>query len=120
MTARVCNEPLRRERRREGITEIRGDVMDALDKPFVLFGHSLGAAVVELVAAARSARALASTVAARFDPAMTTVTAIEKSGHWTHIERPSAVAAEINRFLAELPAGAAGAVPPARRLASST
>jgi hypothetical protein len=91
MTAQVCNEPLRRERRRESITAIRGDVVGALDKPIVLVGHSLGTAVVELVAAARPARALASTVAARFDPAMTTVTAIEKSGNLTHIERLSAL-----------------------------
>jgi pimeloyl-ACP methyl ester carboxylesterase len=47
---------------------------------------------------------VAAAVAARFDPAKTTVTAIEKSGHWVHLEQPSAVAAEINRFLAELAA----------------
>jgi len=51
-----------------------------------------------------TAEIVASAVAARFDPAQTTVTAIEKSGHWPHLEHPSAVAAEINRFLAELPA----------------
>jgi pimeloyl-ACP methyl ester carboxylesterase len=49
-----------------------------------------------------TAEVVASAVAARFDPAKTTVTAIGKSGHWPHIERPSAVAAEINRFLANL------------------
>src|SRR5882672_2652531 len=32
-------------------------VVDALDKPFVLVGHSLGATVVELVAAPRPGRA---------------------------------------------------------------
>jgi pimeloyl-ACP methyl ester carboxylesterase len=51
-----------------------------------------------------TAEIVASAVAARFDPAKTTVTAIEKSGHWVHLEQPSAVVAEINRFLAELPA----------------
>lgn len=51
-----------------------------------------------------TAEIVASAVAARFDPAKTTVTAIEKSGHWVHLEQPSAVAAEINRFLAELTA----------------
>lgn len=113
MTAQVCHESLRRERRRESITAIRGDVVCAPDQPTLLVGHSLGTAAVELVAAARPARALASTVAARLDPAMTTVTAIEKSGNLTHIERPSAVAAEIKRFRAELPTGASGAGPPA-------
>jgi len=58
-----------------------------------------------------TAEIVASRVAARFDPATTTVTAIEKSGHWPHIERPSAVAGEINRFLADnLATGATGAV----------
>jgi len=113
MTVQVCVEPLRRERRRESITAVRGDVVDALDEPFVLVVHSLGAAAVELVAAARPGRALASTVAARFDPAMTTVTAIEKSGHWTHIERSSAVAKDADRFVAELSTGAAAPGPPA-------
>jgi pimeloyl-ACP methyl ester carboxylesterase len=51
-----------------------------------------------------TAEIVAAAVAARFDPAKTTVTAIEKSGHWVHLEQPSAVAAEINRFLAELTA----------------
>ena len=51
-----------------------------------------------------TAEVIASAVAARFDPAKTTVTAIEKSGHWPHLEHPSAVAAEINRFLAGLAA----------------
>src|SRR5260370_18918987 len=103
MSARVCREPVRRERRGEDITEIWGPIPK----------HRGHLQRVEVVAAARPARALASTVAARFDPAMTTVTAIEKSGNWTHIERPCAVGAEIDRFLAELPTGAAGAVPPA-------
>ena len=58
-----------------------------------------------------TAEVVAARVAARFDLARTTVTAIEKTGHWPHIERPSAVAAEINRFLADnLATGAAGAV----------
>jgi esterase len=58
-----------------------------------------------------TAEIVAARVAARFDPARTTVTAIEKSGHWPHIERPSAVAAEMNRFLSDnLATGATGAV----------
>lgn len=58
-----------------------------------------------------TAEIVAARVAARFDPATTTVTAIEKSGHWPHIERPSAVAAEMNRFLADnLATGATGPV----------
>ena len=58
-----------------------------------------------------TAEIVAARVAARFDPARTTVTAIEESGHWPHIERPSAVAAEINRFLPDsLATGATGAV----------
>ena len=58
-----------------------------------------------------TAEIVAARVAARFDPARTTVTAIEKSGHWPHIERPSAVAAEMNRFLADkFATGATGAV----------
>ncbi|MEV6175243.1 alpha/beta hydrolase [Streptomyces sp. NPDC051954] len=44
---------------------------------------------------------VATAVAARFDSAKTKVTEIEKAGHWPHIEHPSAVAAEINRFLAD-------------------
>ena len=40
-------------------------------------------------------------IAARFDAAKTTVTEIEKAGHWPHLERPSVVAAEVNRFLAD-------------------
>jgi esterase len=39
-------------------------------------------------------------VAGRFDAATTTLTAIEQAGHWPHLERPCAVAAEIRRFLA--------------------
>lgn len=58
-----------------------------------------------------TAEIVAARVAQRFDPARTTVTTIEKSGHWPHIERPSAVAAEINRFLPDsLATGATGAV----------
>jgi esterase len=48
-----------------------------------------------------TAEIVAARVAERFDPARTTVTAIEKSGHWPHLERPSAVAAAMNRFLAD-------------------
>ncbi len=48
-----------------------------------------------------TAEIVAARVAQRFDPARTTVTTIEKSGHWPHIERPSAVAAAMNRFLAD-------------------
>lgn len=44
---------------------------------------------------------VAARVAARFDPARTTVNTIENAGHWPHIERPSAVAAELNRFLSD-------------------
>ena len=113
MTVQVCVEPLRRERRRESITVIPGDVVDALDEPFVLVVHSFAAAAVELVAAARPGRALASTVAAPFEPAMTTATSIEESGHWTHIERPCALAEDTDRLVAELSTGAAGAGPPA-------
>jgi pimeloyl-ACP methyl ester carboxylesterase len=47
-----------------------------------------------------TAEIVAARVAERFDPNRTTVTAIEESGHWPHIERPSAVAAAVNRFLA--------------------
>ena len=61
-----------------------------------------------------TAEIVAARVAARFDPARTAVTAIDNSGHWPHIERPSAVAAELNRFLADnadnLATGATGAV----------
>jgi len=48
-----------------------------------------------------TAEIVAAGVAERFDPARTTVTTIEKAGHWPHIERPSAVAAAMNRFLAD-------------------
>lgn len=48
-----------------------------------------------------TAEIVAADVAERFDPARTTVAAVEKSGHWPHIERPSAVAAAMNRFLAD-------------------
>ena len=53
---------------------------------------------------------VAATVAARFDPAKTTVTEIEKSSHWPHIEQPAVVATQISRFLARaLTTEAAGA-----------
>jgi pimeloyl-ACP methyl ester carboxylesterase len=51
-----------------------------------------------------TAEVVASGVVARFDAGKTTVIEIEKSGHWPHIEHPSAVAAEIARFLAANPA----------------
>jgi pimeloyl-ACP methyl ester carboxylesterase len=58
-----------------------------------------------------TAEIVAARVAERFDPARTTVTAIEKSGHWPHIEHPAVVAAEINRFLVDnLATGATVAV----------
>jgi pimeloyl-ACP methyl ester carboxylesterase len=58
-----------------------------------------------------TAEIVAARVAARFDAARTTVTAIERSGHWPHVEHPSVVAAEISRFLADnLATGAAEAV----------
>lgn len=47
-----------------------------------------------------TAEVVASAVAARFDPANSTVTEIGESSHWPHIERPTAVAGEIDRFLA--------------------
>jgi pimeloyl-ACP methyl ester carboxylesterase len=43
---------------------------------------------------------VASAVVARFGLAETTVTEIEKSSHWPHIEHPSEVAAQLSRFLA--------------------
>jgi pimeloyl-ACP methyl ester carboxylesterase len=46
-----------------------------------------------------TAEVVASVVAPRFDSTRTTVTEIEKSGHWPHVEHPSTVAAEIDRFL---------------------
>jgi pimeloyl-ACP methyl ester carboxylesterase len=53
---------------------------------------------------------VAAAVVARFDPTKTTTTEIEKSSHWPHIEQPSAVAAQISRFLtSNLPAEAVGA-----------
>jgi pimeloyl-ACP methyl ester carboxylesterase len=52
---------------------------------------------------------IASAVTSRFEPAETAVTVIE-AGHWAHIEQPSAVAADIDRFLAtNLAIGAVGA-----------
>jgi pimeloyl-ACP methyl ester carboxylesterase len=46
---------------------------------------------------------------ARFDSARTTTIEIEKCSHWPHIEQPSLVAAQINRFLASLATEAVGA-----------
>jgi len=47
-----------------------------------------------------SAEVIASAVAPRFDPANSTVTEIGQSSHWPHLERPTVVAGEIDRFLA--------------------
>ncbi len=47
-----------------------------------------------------TAEVIASAVATRFDQADSTVTEIGQSSHWPHIERPAAVASEIDRFLA--------------------
>jgi pimeloyl-ACP methyl ester carboxylesterase len=59
-----------------------------------------------------TAEVVASVVVARFDPAATTVTEIETSGHWPHIERPAAVATEIDRFLVDnFETGTVSAVP---------
>ena len=54
---------------------------------------------------------VASAVAPRFDSAKSTVTEIGQATHWPHVERPFAVAEEINRFLArgQEVANAAGA-----------
>ena len=52
---------------------------------------------------------LASSVTARFGPEAT-VSEIDGAHHWSHLERPAAVAAEIDRFLASTTA--------ARRVAS--
>ena len=49
-----------------------------------------------------TAEVIASAVAARFSRTQTTVNAIDKSGHWPHLDQPSAVAAEISAFLAGL------------------
>jgi len=46
-----------------------------------------------------TAAVVASAVAPRFDPAHSTVTEIGQSSHWPHVERPAAVAGEIDRFL---------------------
>jgi pimeloyl-ACP methyl ester carboxylesterase len=42
---------------------------------------------------------VASAVAARFDSAKSTVVEIDQSSHWPHVERPFAVAKQINQFL---------------------
>ncbi|MEV4127260.1 alpha/beta hydrolase [Nocardia sp. NPDC049707] len=47
-----------------------------------------------------TAEVLDAKVLNRFDKANTTVTRIEKSGHWPHLEQASTIAAEISRFLA--------------------
>jgi pimeloyl-ACP methyl ester carboxylesterase len=63
-----------------------------------------------------TAEVVASVVAPRFDSTRTTVTEIEKSGHWPHVERPAAVAAEIDRFLVDnFAKGTVSAVPGGRR-----
>jgi pimeloyl-ACP methyl ester carboxylesterase len=49
-----------------------------------------------------TAEVVASAVAPRFDPAHSTVTEIGQASHWPHIERPAAVAREIDRFLAAI------------------
>jgi len=54
---------------------------------------------------------VASAVAARFDSAISTVIEIDHSSHWPHVERPVAVAEEINRFLARDRAAGDGAGP---------
>jgi pimeloyl-ACP methyl ester carboxylesterase len=43
---------------------------------------------------------VASAVAPRFDSAKSTVIEIDQASHWPHVERPFAVAEELNRFLA--------------------
>jgi len=43
---------------------------------------------------------VASAVSARFDSANSTVIEIDQASHWPHVERPFAVAEQINRFLA--------------------
>ena len=50
---------------------------------------------------------LASAVTARFGPEAT-VREIDGAHHWSHLERPAAVAAEIDRFLASTTTAAAG------------
>jgi pimeloyl-ACP methyl ester carboxylesterase len=46
-----------------------------------------------------TAEVVACAVAPRFDPAHSTVTEIGRSSHWPHVERPAAVAGEIDHFL---------------------
>jgi len=50
---------------------------------------------------------LLSAVIARFGPKLT-VREIDGAHHWSHLERPAAVAAEIDRFLASTTTAAAG------------
>ena len=58
-----------------------------------------------------TSEAVAAAVVPRFDLAHTTTVEIEKCSHWPHIEQPSLVAAQIDRFLADsLAAEAVGAV----------
>jgi pimeloyl-ACP methyl ester carboxylesterase len=45
---------------------------------------------------------VASAVAPRFDSAKSTVIEIDQASHWPHVERPIAVAQELDRFLARL------------------
>ena len=47
-----------------------------------------------------SSEVVCSAVAPRFDAARSTVIEIDQASHWPHVERPVAVAREINRFLA--------------------
>jgi pimeloyl-ACP methyl ester carboxylesterase len=49
-----------------------------------------------------TAEVVAAAIAPRFDPAHSTVTEIGQASHWPHIERPAAVAEEIDRFLDKL------------------
>ena len=56
-----------------------------------------------------TAEVVASAVVARFPSANITVNVIDKAGHWPHLEQPSAVAAAINGFLAELAPSTLGA-----------
>jgi pimeloyl-ACP methyl ester carboxylesterase len=46
-----------------------------------------------------TAAVVASAIAPRFDPAGLTLAEMGQSSHWPHIERPAAVAGEIDRFL---------------------
>ena len=123
-------------------------VVDALGKPFVIAGHSMGAPIAELVATARPERALGMVLltpvplagtrrwdAGSSDSAQTSaftgpvlivrgaddgfitedlvsaavsprfasveIVAIDGAAHWPHLERPSVVAAQLDRFLTD-------------------